>query len=96
MPVLGIIYMRSYGGHEMSRGVRNVFLTSLDNIDDFIYRGNGVPEEFWGTFLIWKQCRRGQISSYGQNLILGNARWGPWSHKVHKLSVGIFLNLFEK
>ena len=59
MPVLGIIYMRSYGGHEMSRGVRNVFLTSLDNIDDFIYRGNGVSEEFRGTFLIWKQCRRG-------------------------------------
>ena len=69
MPVLGIIYMRSYRGHETSRDVRYVFLTSLDNMDDFIYRGNGVPEEFRGTFLIWKQCRRGQISSYGQNLI---------------------------
>ena len=48
MPVLGIIYMRGIRGDEMSRGVRNVFLTSLDNIDDFIYRGQVVPEEFRG------------------------------------------------
>ena len=43
----------------MSRDVKNIFLTSLDNIDHFIYRGHGVPEEFRGTFHIRKQCQRG-------------------------------------
>ena len=77
MPVLGIIYMRSYGAHEISRGVRNVFLTSLDNIDDFIYRGNGLLEEFRGTFLIWKQCWRGADFLLGAKPNFRECQVGP-------------------
>ena len=40
------LFLRETGEHEMSRDVGNMFLTSVDNIDDFIYRGKGIPEEF--------------------------------------------------
>ena len=59
MSVWAECYMRYNGGYEMSRDVGNMFLTSLDKVDDFVYRGHGVPEEFWETFHIWKQCQRG-------------------------------------
>ena len=40
------LFLRETGGHEMSRDVGNMFMTSVDNIDDFIYRGKQIPEEF--------------------------------------------------
>ena len=38
--------MRYNGGHEMSRDVGNMFLTLVDKVNDYIYMGKWVPEEF--------------------------------------------------
>ena len=83
MSVWAECYMRYNGVYEMSRDVGNMFLTLLDKVDDFIYRGHGVPEEFRGTFHIGGSAGGGQISSCGKILILGAARWDPWSHNAH-------------
>ena len=42
----------------MFRDVSNMFLTSVDKVDDFIYRGHRVPEEF-RTKPYKGECRRG-------------------------------------
>ena len=72
-----MLYGENARGHEMSQDVGNIFLTSLDNIDDFIYRGYGVSEEFRGTFHIWKQCRRGVDFLLGVNPNFRGCQVGP-------------------
>lgn len=56
MPREGENYMRKYEGHEMSR---DIFLTSVDKFDDFIYRVHMVLEEFQAKTEKGGQCWTG-------------------------------------
>ena len=80
----------------MSRDVGNMFLTSLDKVDDFIYRGHGVPEECRGTFHIGGQCRRGADFLLWANPNFRGCQVVPMVSQCALAFPGFFPDLFYK
>ena len=67
----------------MSRDVRNMFLTSVDKVDDFIYWGYTISDGFRAKTEKGGSAGGGQICPHGRTHYVGAARWALGPHNAH-------------